>query len=104
MGKSMMAIHRQIEKDKYRASPLGKLERRLSQIYTELQDKKIMPTLAVAEKIKKIRNDNEKTQMDYIEGYKVKMQKLNDEHRQFVDDSLMKAFKEEIALLEEFLK
>ncbi len=97
MGKSMVSIHRELEKEAYKKTPLGIVEGRIAVAYKELQEKGIAPTHAVALKINKIRKDNEDAQLAYID-------KTNREHKIAVDKMLLKSMSAELKVLESFLK
>lgn len=94
MGKSGLTIQKEIEKKAYAKTPLGQAEKKMRAFYMDVELGKLKLTDQDKEKINKIREDNEKWQMEYIE-------RTNNEHRLAVDAKLLESFNEEIALLEQ---
>lgn len=99
----MIAIHKEIEKKKYLETPVGKLEKELRKIWEGLRSGgKTLPE-SVSKEIYDLRDEHEKTQMQYVEEYKKQVQALNDEHAKKIDAKLVKVFTKEIELLKKYL-
>ena len=87
-----MTIHKEIEKKEYAKSPLGIVERDLTKVYDELkiQGRKLPENLC--REIYKIREDNEKWQMKFIEDSMI-------EQRKKVDEKLLESMTAELTLI-----
>jgi hypothetical protein len=95
MSKSMMTIHKEIEKKEYAKSPLGLLEKKISAFY----DKMVMAQKKLPENLAKevydIRDKQEKKYMEYLELRMV-------EDKKHIDSLLEEAFIKELAILEKY--
>jgi hypothetical protein len=93
MSKSVLTIHKEIERKEYAASPLGKLEKVIGEIYREMQLKKEALPEDLAKQVYDIREENEKWQMQYIDD------RLKAD-REAVDSKLLESMTRELAILE----
>lgn len=95
MSKSLLTIHKEIEKKEYAKSPLGLIEKELGNFYAEL--KKFGTTLPedVAKQIYDIRDENEKAQIKYIEDSQRR-------DREYVDNLLLEAMTKEMTILNKY--
>ncbi len=90
-----MTIHKELEREKWEATPLGQKEVRLKKFYKSMQnDKKVLPE-DYAKRIYDIRDAHEKEQLAYIE-------KTEKEQALAVDAMLAVSFDKEIAVIEEY--
>lgn len=95
--KSILSIHKEILRKEYAKSPLGLLEKRLTQIHTLLMMNKHPIPEEIIEQINDIRDENEKQQLEYIE-------RTEKENREAVDSMLQKSMEKEVELLENYIK
>lgn len=95
MSKSVLTIHKEIEKKAYAESPLGKLEKEIGRIYDAFKIKNKKLPEDVAEKIYDIRDENEKWQLEYIE-------RTNREHKEAIDAKLLDSMTRELNILKEY--
>jgi hypothetical protein len=93
MSKSVLTIHKEIERKEYAASSLGKLEKVIGEIYREMQLKKEALPENIAKEVYDIREENEKWQMQYIDD------RLKAD-REAVDSKLLESMTRELAILE----
>jgi len=93
MSKSNLTIYKEVLKKEYAKSPLGLAEKKLREFYDESYLKSNPIPEEILEKIDKIRGDNEKKYLEYIET----RQKTD---KEWLDDRLLEAMTEEISLLE----
>lgn len=95
MSKSILTIHKEIERKEWEKTPLGQLEKNIRQFYNRMsKNGKRLPE-EVAKKVYEIRTENEKIQLEYIE-------RTNREHKEFIDQSLLKSMGEEWELIKEY--
>jgi uncharacterized protein YicC (UPF0701 family) len=95
MSKSVLTIHKEIEKAAYAKSPLGQIEKKLNKFYQEMKHSGKKLPEDISHKIFDIRDAHEKAQMEYIE-------RTNREHREAVDAMLLEAMTKEFALISEY--
>ena len=97
MSRSLISIHKEIEKKAYRETPLGKVEAEIGKIYSDLKAKGARLPESVCKEIFDIRTGNEKDQLAYIE-------RTNREHKEAVDEMLLKAMSKELKVIKKHLK
>lgn len=93
MSKSHLTIQKELIKEAYSKSPLGVMERRLNEIHDTLYLGGKEAPEDVLKEIDKIRTENEKKQIEYIE-FRLKTD------REVIDDMLLESMTKEVALLE----
>lgn len=93
MSKSILTIHKEMEKKEYAKSPLGKVEKELGQIYDAMRLKNEALPEDIAKQIYDVRDDNEKWQMKYIED------RLKAD-REAVDAKLLESMSSELDILQ----
>lgn len=92
MGKTVLSIHKEIEKKRYAESPVGKMERELTKIYDSLKLKNQKLPEDIAEQVYNIRDENEKWHLDYIA-------RMNRERSEAIEAKLLESFTKEVELL-----
>lgn len=101
MGRnSAYAIHKQLEKEKYLATELGKLETTIKR-FLENPEKQKKVTPADIARINLLRDEHEKFQMEHVKAASDEIRAINERHAKETDDSLVAHMKRELAILEE---
>jgi hypothetical protein len=93
MSKSVLTIHKEMERKEYAASPLGKIEKTIGEIYRDMQLKKLALPEDLAKQVYDIREENEKWQMNYID------ERLKKD-REAVDAKLLESMSRELDILQ----
>lgn len=95
MSKGVLTIHRELEKENYRKSPLGQLEKKLNSFYKRMKEEgKSLPE-NLAKEIYDIREAQEKAYENYVNERIVK-------DREAVDNLLMEAFNKELEIINKY--
>lgn len=95
MSKSILTVHKEIQKKEYAKSPLGQLEKKLGNFYVEMERSKEKLPEDISKQIYDIRDNNEKSVMAYIE-------ESNKRDREAVDNLLFEAMSKEWKLIEDY--
>lgn len=95
MGKSILTIHKEIEKQAHAKSPLGQLEKKLRTFYDSMVMKREKLPEHLAKEIYNIREENEKRTMEYID------ERLKKD-RDAVDEFLMDAMTRELEIINKY--
>lgn len=97
MSRSVISIHKEIEKEQHKKSPLGQVEAELGSIYNDLKAKNHVLPEVIAKQVYEIRDESEKAILAYIE-------RTNREHKEANDAMLLSAMKRELKVLKKHLK
>lgn len=95
MSKSILTIHKEMEKKAFSETEMGKLEKKLRTFYDNLVTKSTPLPEEYAKQIYDIRVNHEQKQMDYIKESQVRDAKA-------IDEMLMDAFTKEVAIIEDY--
>lgn len=92
---SALGIHKEILRQEYAKTEVGKAEAKLKEFYGNLKKKGEALPEEIAEQVYNIREANEQAQLEYIK-------QSEKENREKVDQILLDSFNKEIAILENY--
>jgi type II secretory pathway component PulJ len=104
MSKSILTLHKEIEKAEYAKSPLGIVEKKLGKIYQDFRLKNDALPESVAKQVYDIREENEKWITQFTADNAEMIKKLQVEWRDEIDERLLKALSKELKIVEAFLQ
>lgn len=104
MGKSLLTIHKEIERKAYQESPLGKMEKKLRAFYDGVDLKTIPePSKEFVGQINAVRSQNEEDQMAFNKTISERIRAIEEEAREGVDKMLLDAMTKEWEIIDKYL-